>query len=383
MPSHMRDKLQRLGCGFEFDEPLVCCSSSSNRNTPKPFTSKPSTSSWGSFTTENPYNTDGNNKNNNNRDRENNNNNRDQDNNNNNWFSNTNSVYNSIDRTPDIRNHRNFNLLPTECGAIEGERIFGGSRTKLFEMPWMVLLSYESGRGTRLSCGGTLITERYVLTAAHCISFLRGSLRLTSVVLGEYDVRRDPDCERMEGQLICAPKIRNVSIDSVIPHPQYSPQTLADDIGLIRLAEPADFSLDSMKPICLPTTSSLVSESLEGLNGVVAGWGATEDGLQSPVLLSVDLPVISNAECQGIYRDGSVTIQKSQLCAGGVQDKDSCGGDSGGPLMYPGRTGAAGVRYVQRGVVSYGSKRCGVAGFPGIYTRVANYMDWILDNIRG
>lgn len=78
----------------------------------------------------------------------------------------------------------------------------------------------------------------------------------------------------------------------------------------------------------------------------------------------------------------SPQIHDSQLCAGGVPDKDSCGGDSGGPLMYPGRARGVGVRYVQRGIVSYGSKRCGVGGYPGVYTRVAYYMKWILDNIH-
>nr|XP_034834063.1 phenoloxidase-activating factor 3-like isoform X1 [Maniola hyperantus] len=435
MPPHMRDKLKRLGCGFDYDEPLVCCDSSSNTAyTERPFsgdswgsheygkedrydkgphydadqndwTTKPSSNTWGSGGThgrdpwgssgsntwgssgsntwgsggnQDPYNTGGgkdpyaNNGGGNKDDR----------NNNNKWDSNKNTVDNSIERIPDVRNHRNLDILPIECGAIEGERIFGGNRTKLFEMPWMVLLSYDSARGTKLSCGGSLISEWYVLTAAHCISFLGTKLKLRSVILGEYDVRRDPDCERMEGELFCAPKVRNVAVDTVIPHPDYSPQRLGDDIGLIRLAEPADFTLDSMKPICLPTSPELQSENLEGLNGVVAGWGATEDGLQSPVLLSVDLPIISNRDCQALY-NGSPRIDKSQLCAGGIRDKDSCGGDSGGPLLYPGRTRAgAGVRYVQRGIVSYGSKRCGLGGFPGVYTRVANYMDWILDNIR-
>lgn len=81
-----------------------------------------------------------------------------------------------------------------------------------------------------------------------------------------------------------------------------------------------------------------------------------------------------------IYR--TPNIKATQLCAGGVKGQDSCGGDSGGPLMYPGSYGKLGVRYVQRGIVSFGSKRCGIGGFPGVYTNVAYYMNWILDNMH-
>ncbi|CAH2094427.1 unnamed protein product [Euphydryas editha] len=352
-PSYMTKKLRNLGCGFEDDEPLVCCNHYTRTDVDAEETKNYNDSPY----SKNPWLNTGN---------------HDDD-------KNGNVNINSNRKLPDIRYHRNLNLLPSQCGPVEGERIFGGNRTRLFEMPWMVLLTYDSARGTKLSCGGTLITKWYVLTAAHCVSFLGSSLKLKGVILGEWDVRKDPDCERIEGELFCAPPIRNVQIDNIIAHPGYTPQVLADDIALIRLAEPADFSLDTMKPICLPTTPELQSEKLEGLQGVVAGWGATEDGLQSSVLLSVELPIITNKECQTIY-NGSPQIFDSQLCAGGEPDKDSCGGDSGGPLMYPGRT-TAGVRYVQRGVVSYGSKRCGVGGYPGVYTRVANYMDWILDHI--
>nr|XP_026494275.1 CLIP domain-containing serine protease 2-like isoform X1 [Vanessa tameamea] len=376
MPNYIRKKLQNLGCGFDNDEPLICCSSYLNvdeseqqdqsNNNPDPWSSKP-VDQTGANGNKNPnpinsHNVGG-----------------EEDNNKRGNDDNESSI--QYHRTaPNIQYHRNLDLLPNDCGPIEGERVFGGNRTRLFEMPWMVLLSYDSARGIRLSCGGTLITQWYVLTAAHCVSFLGSKLKLREVILGEYDTRKDPDCERNEGEQFCAPNVRNVRIDSVLPHPGYTPKTLRDDIGLIRLAEPADFSSDSMKPICLPKTPEILSQKLEGLRGVVAGWGATEDGLQSPVLLSVDLPIISNTECQNIY-NGSPEIYDTQLCAGGVPDKDSCGGDSGGPLLYPGKNKGVGVRYIQRGIVSYGSKRCGIGGYPGVYTRVVNYMDWILDNI--
>ncbi|OWR50265.1 seminal fluid protein CSSFP032 [Danaus plexippus plexippus] len=350
MPPYLRRKLQNLSCGFDDDEPMVCCISNPGD------TGDPNHNGLLK-----PYNNDDIDTGKNRVDDK--------------------SGANTIDSIPDIRYHPKLNLLPTNCGVIENDRIFGGNRTRLFEMPWMVLLSYDSPRGTKLSCGGTIITRRYILTAAHCVSFLGSRLTLRDVILGEYDIRSDPDCERVEGEVFCAPRVRNVSIDETIPHPGYSPTRLRDDIALIRLSEPVDFTLDSMKPICLPTTPTLLSEQLEGLQGVVAGWGTTEDGLQSPVLLSVDLPILTNSQCQSVYH-GSLQIYDTQLCAGGVVDKDSCGGDSGGPLMYPGRTQSVGVRYVQRGIVSYGSKRCGIGGLPGVYTRVSYYMKWILDNIR-
>ncbi|CAH0594200.1 unnamed protein product [Chrysodeixis includens] len=350
MPLFIRKKLQELTCGFESHEPMVCCLSSSQSLGTDPGDpnrgGKPEDPNAVTDDVLEPY-----------------------------------TRATDVTGPVSVENHPNLGLLPIQCGNIESDRIWGGNRTRLYEMPWMVLLSYNSGRGTKLSCGGSLINEWYVLTAAHCVSFLGSRLKLDGVILGEYDVRQDPDCEMSDGRKYCAPKVTNMTIDSVVAHPGYTPQTLVDDIALIRLKEPADFTLNSMKPLCLPITRDLQREPLPGLNGVVAGWGVTEDGLQSPILLSVELPIITQKECHDAYR-GTPRVRETQLCAGGVKDKDSCGGDSGGPLMYPGRLGTYGVRYVQRGIVSYGPKRCGIGGFPGVYTNVAYYMDWILDNMH-
>lgn len=345
IPPHMRMKLQRLTCGYEDKNPMVCCVSSGN-------TERPATQTFvlGPVSGEDvePF---------------------------------TRATLENKNGPIGVESHPNLGLLPMQCGSIESDRINGGNRTQLFEMPWMVLLSYDSARGPALSCGGSLINEWYVLTAAHCVSFLGNRLRLDAVILGEHDIRQDPDCEMSDNHEYCAPKIENVSIAEVLAHPGYSPQSLVDDIALIRLARPANFTLPSMKPLCLPITPKLQMENLVGNNANVAGWGVTEDGLQSPVLLSVDLPVISTEDCTAAYR-GTPRVRETQICAGGVKGKDSCGGDSGGPLMYPGSYGRFGVRYVQRGLVSYGSKRCGIGGFPGVYTNVAYYMKWILDNMH-
>lgn len=80
-----------------------------------------------------------------------------------------------------------------------------------------------------------------------------------------------------------------------------------------------------------------------------------------------------------IYR--TINVTNRQICAGGIEDLDSCNGDSGGPLMFEGVMGKNGLRNIQRGIISFGSLRCGVKDSPTVYTNVAYYMKWILDNI--
>lgn len=103
-------------------------------------------------------------------------------------------------------------------------------------------------------------------------------------------------------------------------------------------------------------------------------------GPRSQVLLKANLPLVNNDECKEIYKRIS-QIWYKQMCAGGLNSVDSCMGDSGGPLQSFGIYNND-PRVVQYGVVSYGLKQCGTEGFPGVYTRVLYYMDWILDSIR-
>jgi secreted trypsin-like serine protease len=102
----------------------------------------------------------------------------------------------------------------------------------------------------------------------------------------------------------------------------------------------------------------------------------------SNVKLQVWLPVVSSEDCGRIYAEKRISIGDGQLCAGGVEGKDSCIGDSGGALMSTGispRDGRA--RYFVAGVVSFGPESCGTKDWPGVYTRVSHYADWILDQL--
>jgi len=103
--------------------------------------------------------------------------------------------------------------------------------------------------------------------------------------------------------------------------------------------------------------------------------------MSSSVLLKVDIPVVSLMKCVAVY-NRSVPITEKQICAGGSEGKDSCGGDSGGPLQFVGQPIQGGTSYIQYGVVSFGPRQCGSVGRPGVYTRVGHYMKWILDTLQ-
>lgn len=134
--------------------------------------------------------------------------------------------------------------------------------------------------------------------------------------------------------------------------------------------------LDFIKPICLPLANeeARVGESLS-----VAGWGRTERGTSSAIKLKVSVPIKPFSNCANTYRNAGVILSDSQLCAGGENGKDSCTGDSGGPLMHYSSNDPN--QFIVEGVVSFGPE-CGRKGFPAVYTKVNKYLDWINSRIR-
>ncbi|XP_039970554.1 serine protease 7 [Bactrocera tryoni] len=267
--------------------------------------------------------------------------------------------------------------LPTCGGVTISNKIYGGSDADLYEFPWMVLLEYNrrSG-GVSTSCAGSLINNRYVLTAAHCV---KGAIekqigQLVGVRLGEYDITKQTDCNDYS----CAPAAIRVGIEETIPHAQYrddSPNK-ENDIALIRLDQDIRFS-DSIRPICLPSAVAQErSTPASGTQYTVAGWGRTLRSPKSAVKQKLQVPLVDLSQCQRKYRERKVNVVSTQLCAGGHYAEDSCEGDSGGPLMRF-RNDA----WVLEGIVSFGYK-CGLSGWPAVHTRVANYDNWIRSNLR-
>lgn len=265
-----------------------------------------------------------------------------------------------------------------ECGVdILADRIYGGVATELDEFPWYALLQYESRRGIpEFHCGGSLISLRYVLTAAHCLDNdkLDGGMRFVGVRLGEHNTATDPDCtdDEEEKYRWCAESPQNFAAEEIILHPEYrrNDRSQTHDIALIRLDRNAR-ETNFVTPICLPGTGFTPSEP--GKNMTIVGFGHTGRRSHSGVKQKARVPVWDQRRCQEKWT--SITLTEGQLCAGGDYNIDSCTGDSGGPMMVQR------LYWTLEGVVSFGN-RCGLEGWPGVYTRVSSYMDWIRAAIR-
>ena len=138
-----------------------------------------------------------------------------------------------------------------------------------------------------------------------------------------------------------------------------------NDIALIKTDQPFDWD-EYVSPVCLPNKKLDIRKGF----GVISGFGEMENGLNSYELLWARIEMLSKSEClKGPNRD---ELTKNMICAGGGK-VDSCQGDSGGPLVVN-----VEGKFTLAGVTSWGYG-CGISGSPGVYTKVANYIDWIED----
>ncbi|GJQ76781.1 hypothetical protein Trydic_g15621 [Trypoxylus dichotomus] len=277
----------------------------------------------------------------------------------------------------DHSKHGNIHLLPTRCGEQSAEnKVLNGITADLYEFPWAAALKIKTGNSFGYDCGGSLISDRYVLTAAHCIH--KNMSQIVGVRLGEYDFQHNIDCAiAPNGFKYCAPPHEDfeIALNDTIVHPTYNPVSYKNDIALIRLRRPVNITY-SIAPICLPiTVGQKLNYETGKLKFVVIGWGRTLSGAKSNVLLKAQVPFQSIGKCT------NGVPSKGQLCAGGTNETDACEGDSGGPLLADFASDGKLVT-VQYGIVSSGPFVCATVNYPTTYTDVTAYMDWILNNLK-
>ncbi|KAA0200982.1 hypothetical protein HAZT_HAZT001586 [Hyalella azteca] len=242
-----------------------------------------------------------------------------------------------------------------DCGRKNiAARVVGGQVATKNEYPWMVGI-LEVGDAEPF-CGGSLISNQWVLTATHCLlSFTAANLE---VALGADQLG-----------LNAQSGIR-VKVSQIITHANYDTNNVNNDIGLIKLVTPVTYTT-TISPVCLPF--KFPNSDFEGTLGTVTGWGTTSyQGTTSVALLEVDIPILSTQSCSSYYTYPTV-LTDNMFCT--LQaGKDACQGDSGGPLTVP-----SGGRLYQLGVVSWGTE-CATATKPGVYTKITKYLQWIETN---
>jgi len=275
--------------------------------------------------------------------------------------------------------------FPKSCGSVSTtDRITGGEIATVGQFPWMALLGYIL-QGVDLAqflCGGSIITHKYILTAAHCIN-IDSRFKLEIVRLGELNLETVPDCETDGKKKICADPHIDLAVDKTIPHRSFNNVTLENDIALVKIKGRISFT-DFIQPVCLPFQNDIDYETIVNKKLTVSGWGKINAGELggSTKLMYAEVTVWDQNICNNSVPPKIRPIRDSQLCANGATRQDACKGDSGGPLTNTTFI-IDDLRNYQIGIVSFASAQiCGNAELPTIYTRVDFYLDWIVDNVK-
>uniref|UniRef100_A0A8C3SQ38 Peptidase S1 domain-containing protein n=1 Tax=Chelydra serpentina TaxID=8475 RepID=A0A8C3SQ38_CHESE len=243
---------------------------------------------------------------------------------------------------------------------ISGPRIVGGHDAQLGAWPWQVSLQvYQYGVGFKHLCGGSLIDEYSVLTAAHCVRRQMDPY-YWRVVIGLHDTSR-PERHTVKS-----------SVREILVHSEFRIETFENDIALFKLYKSVSYN-DYIQPICLPFVH--IHRNINNQTKCfISGWGSiSEKGESSPILQEAQVNIIPSDICNGFEWYAGM-INNNMFCAGlesgGI---DSCQGDSGGPLVcYHLDTS----KYYLIGITSFGFG-CGRPKLPGIYVRVSQYKKWI------
>jgi len=265
---------------------------------------------------------------------------------------------------------------PTEvidCGVAitDGKYIVGGQDAKRGEAPWQAGI-YEivnpKTEKHQFNCGGTLVKNDLVITAAHCVSHFYPKNII--VYLGDH--RRDE-----KGRTKSAVYRREVKVSEIAVHPNWNPNTLANDIAVLKLKVKVAYN-NYIRPACLPSSEKDITVA-EGKKCKLTGWGRTEvgsKGKMANVLQKAIMPVIDTEKCKQLNEQQTPdVITDGMMCGGPDPSKgvSACHGDSGGPLVCQNEDN----KHVLHGVASWGDPKCDANERYSVFTRVSRYIKWI------
>ncbi|KAM3955049.1 LOW QUALITY PROTEIN: venom protease [Aphomia sociella] len=275
-------------------------------------------------------------------------------------------VTEKVDFIPLLPNPETMSISSAKCEYTGVELIVGGERAA-GEFPHMAAIGFTNfDGGYNFSCGGSLISPRFVLTAGHCIRD-PGAKDPEPVIVRLGDQNIDPAVD--DGA-----KPIDVPIKKIHKHPEYKPPKRYNDIALLELNSDVEFE-SAIRPACLWRHSGYG----EHRKAIATGWVIDPDTKETAKeLQKVSLSLFGNEDCDRRlantrYRHWKGLIP-SQMCAGELRGEDTCQGDSGSPLQIASKENQCIFHII--GVTSFG-KKCAESGLPAVYTRISSYLDWI------
>jgi len=235
--------------------------------------------------------------------------------------------------------------------SLPGLRIVGGDEARPNQFPYQVGL-FVTKQLEQVFCGGSLISTRYVLTAAHCVS---GAMYI-QLAFGAHNISAGDESTR-QGQ----------STSDYVVHPQYDSNALINDVALVKLG--GAVTLNQYVQVVKLADGS---DTYAGQQGTITGWGKTRDDqlVVTDILRYANNNILSNVQCKAAGSEYDAIIQDVHICLSGEGNKGICQGDSGGPLVAGG---------IQVGVTSFSYRSC-EASKPSVFVRLTKFSDWIKAN---